>query len=275
MAIIPEIYKKAVTSIGTRTKDGVKWIGTGFFAIRTVDAEGNGRPFLVTNRHVLKDEKTIVLRLRKKDSEAFDTVDVNILDNEKELYYTHPNEKIDIAILPLNGSFFVKNHLDYSAFDIDGHAMDSVTLRQEGVDEGSLIHMLGFPMGLVNVNSTLPICRLGCVARMSDAQIAETQNILVDIQNFPGNSGSPIVTRPEFVSISGTKSLNKSVLLGIVHSYIPYQESLMNTQTRQVVEIRSENSGIAKVHPVELIREVVDLFAKQYSEETEGNVCTV
>ena len=63
------------------------------------------------------------------------------------------------------------------------------------------------------------------------------------------------------------------MLLGIVHSYIPYQETLMNTQTKQVVEIRSENSGIAKVHPVELIREVVDLVVKPYREEANQDTC--
>lgn len=273
MAIIPDFYINAVTAIGTRTASDVNWFGTGFLASRVVDAEGSVRPFLITNRHVLEGERKIVFRLRKKGSEEFDTVDADLYENGNLLYLAHPQPDVDIAVLPLNGSFFVENNLEFSAFNIDEHGMSSDELRNEGVDEGSLIHMLGFPMGLVNVNSTLPICRLGCVARMSAAQIAETRNILVDIQNFPGNSGSPIVTRPEIVSISGTKSLNKSMLLGIVHSYIPYQETLMNTQTKQVVEIRSENSGIAKVHPVELIREVVDLVVKPYREEASQDTC--
>lgn len=105
MAIIPEIYINAVTSIGIHTKDSIKWCGTGFFAIRIVDKDGNGRPFLVTNRHVFEGEDTIVLRLRKKDSEAFDTVDVNINENGKARYYVHPDDAIDIAVLPLNGVF--------------------------------------------------------------------------------------------------------------------------------------------------------------------------
>lgn len=110
--------------------------------------------------------------------------------------------------------------------------------------------------------------RLGCVARNSKTQVDESFNILVDIQNFPGNSGSPIITRPEIVAIEGTKALNKSVLLGIVHSYFPYQEELLNTQTKKIVEIRSENSGIALVHPVEYIREVIDLIQPPYISKT-------
>lgn len=53
------------------------------------------------------------------------------------------------------------------------------------------------------------------------------------------------------------------MLIGIIHAYIPYQEKLVNTQTNNVVEIRSENSGIALMHPVEFIREVIDLFYKK------------
>lgn len=264
MSVLPEFYINAVTAIGIRTTKEVKWIGTGFFAIRTIDAEGNGAPFLITNKHVLEGNDVVVLRLRKKNRSEFVEVDATLKRNGTLLYHVHPNSNIDIAVLPLNGDIIVQQELDYAAFNIDSHAMDSITLRNEGVDEGSLVHMLGFPMGLVNSSSTLPICRLGCVARLSEAQIAETQNFLVDIQNFPGNSGSPIVTRPEITSITGTKALNKSVLIGIVHSYLPYKESLVNTQTNELVEIRSENSGIAMVHPVELIREVVDLFVKCY-----------
>ena len=52
----------------------------------------------------------------------------------------------------------------------------------------------------------------------------------------------------------------KSVLIGIVHSYIPYRESLINSQTHEIVEIRSENSGLALVHPVEYIKEIIDLI---------------
>ena len=267
MAIIPEFFINSVTSIGVRNGAGISWTGTGFFIVRVFDAEGNARPMLVTNKHVLANKCSIVLRLKKRDNSTLDIVDAALYENGVKLYYEHPNANVDIAVLPLNGKFITDNNIEFAAFDIDKHAMTSEELRYEGVDEGTLIHMLGFPMGLVNINSNLPICRLGCIARISAAQILESYNILADIQNFPGNSGSPIVTRPEIVSIEGTKSLNKSVLVGIVHSYIPYRENLINSQTQQVVEIRSENSGIALIHPVEFIREVVDEIVKPFNEK--------
>ena len=264
MAIIPKFYKNAVVSIGVKNQNSdITWIGTGFFVTRAID-ENNVHPFLVTNRHVLQGNSKIVIRMKEKDTENLKEFEDSIIEsdgsNEKPIYVLHPQDNIDIAVLPLNTSFLIENHLDFPAFDIDSNAMTSSELRDNGFEEGSLIFMLGYTMGLVNQSSSLPICRLGCIARISKEQVQEQHNILVDIQNFPGNSGSPIISRPEIVSIQGTKNLDRSVLIGIIHSYIPYEETLINSQTGRFVEVRSENSGLAYVHPVEYVREIIDII---------------
>ena len=258
MAIIPSSYLDAVVSIGIKSDLEREWVGTGFFVVRNVNENGDGRPFLITNRHVLADKDMIVIRMKEKDSDNLKEIEAPLIENNVPLYRLHDNPNVDIAVLPLNGSFIQTNNLEFPCFDIDNNAMVSSDLLENGVDEGSLVYMLGFPMGLVNNTSNLPICRLGCIARLSKEQIAESFNLLVDIQNFPGNSGSPIISRPEILSIEGTKSLNQAVLVGIVHSYIPYREALVNNQTKEVVEIRSENSGLANVHPVEYVLELID-----------------
>ena len=260
MAIIPQFYKNAVVSIGIKKpNDHIVWMGTGFFMTRRADDQGNVRPFLVTNKHVFQGKSSIVIRMKEKGTENLKEIDAPIVkDDGTPTYVLHPQNDIDIAVLPLNGSFITTNNLEFPSFDIDVNAMTSSELRDNGVEEGTLIYMLGYTMGLVNQSSSRPICRLGCIARISEAQIQDQHNILVDIQNFPGNSGSPIINRPELLSIQGTKNLDRSVLVGIIHSYIPYQETLINSQTGKTVEIRSENSGLAYVHPVEYIREIID-----------------
>ena len=213
---------------------------------------------MVTNKHVVMGRKNIIIRMMKKNEATLNDVEAPLDNQEGPIYKLHKESAIDVAVIPLNGKFINEQGYEFPAFDIDEEAMSSKELRDNGVDEGSLIHMLGFPMGLVNLQSMLPICRLGCVARMSEAQINEQKNLLVDIQNFPGNSGSPIILRPEGVHIKGTKNLARSVLVGIIHSYIPYEETLINSQTKRIVEIKSENSGIANAHPVEFIRDIID-----------------
>lgn len=260
MAIIPDSYLNSVVSVGVRTGvSTIAWIGTGFFVGRSAGLKDKVYPLLVSNKHVYEGKDTIVLRMKKRDSEELQVLDAPLKNDDGSLrYITHDLDDIDVAVLPLSAQFIEDHGLDFPCFNIDENALTSNELRSNGADEGTIVYMLGFPMGLVNVSSNMPICRMGCISRMSETQITEQHNILVDIQNFPGNSGSPIITRPEFVSITGTPSLTRSVLIGIVHSYIPYREKLINSQTKEVVEIRSENSGIALVHPVEYIREIID-----------------
>lgn len=260
MSIIPPGFFDCVVSIGVRVSAAeIAWTGTGFFVGRSSGQANKVYPFLISNKHVFKDRETVVIRMKKKDKDELHEVDVPLRNDDGSVrYYIHEQDDVDIAVLPLVAKFIEENKLEFPCFDIDENAMTSIELRENGADEGTIIYMLGFPMGLVNVASNMPICRMGCIARMSNSQINEQHSMLVDIQNFPGNSGSPIVNRPSNIHIEGTSSLPRCVLVGIVHSYIPYQEQLMNTQTKKIVEIRSENSGIANVHPVEYIREIID-----------------
>ena len=55
-------------------------------------------------------------------------------------------------------------------------------------------------------------------------------------------------------------------MIGIIHAYLPYRESLINSQTKEIVEVRSKNSGLALMHPVEYIREVIDMYYKKPKE---------
>lgn len=257
MALIPKFFIEAVVSIGVRNGLSINWIGTGFIIVKPIGKE-KFQPLMVTNRHVLQDNHSVVIRLKENTTGNLKIFDMPLIEDGKLLYSVHDDKNVDIAVVLLNGGFITENNLQFSAFNIEEHALTSDELVKQGGDEGSYVYMLGFPMGLVNVDSNTPICRGGCIARIDDREIRNTKQFLLDIQNFPGNSGSPIITKPEVIGIGNDPVLGKSVLIGIVHGYIPYEEKLINSQTKKVVEIRSENSGIAVVNPVEFIKEVVE-----------------
>lgn len=273
MSLIPSYYFQTVVSIGIYDDNkNAKWIGTGFFVGRIV-SENTYKPFLITNKHVIQNQDIIVIRMVEKNTKNLKSFEIKINQNSSVITY-HPNDNVDIAAITIDGSVIMSENLEFSFFDIDTAAYSSKELRDSGFNEGNLIYMLGYPMGLVNIDSNQPICRMGCVARIDEKQINRSSNVLLDVQNFPGNSGSPVISKPEIISIKGTKHLERSVLIGIVHSYIPYRETLLNTQTKEIVEIRSENSGIANMHPVELIRDVIDIvfpLKKDISQEDNGS----
>lgn len=133
-------------------------------------------------------------------------------------------------------------------------------MKITGVEEGNLVYALGFPMRLVN-DIRAPICRLGCISRIADTFLLRngTPIFLVDAPVFPGNSGGPIISRPEYVSICGTPANTRANLIGILSQYLSYEDKLISQQTGKIRMVQTENSGLTIVHPVDRIKEVVEI----------------
>jgi hypothetical protein len=85
---------------------------------------------------------------------------------------------------------------------------------------------------------------------------------VVDALVFPGNSGGPVILKPELMSIEGTKSNNKSVIIGVIKSYIPYRDVAVSEQTGLPRIIFEDNSGLSIVEPIDHIIETINLIPK-------------
>ncbi len=256
---IPESFINSVVCIGNKKDNGFLPMGTGFIVGRK--ASGNEKsfyPYLVTNNHVLcsflnSPESQMAIRLYEKETHL-----VKVYDVEKNKFTASQDPNIDIAVIQLSGDFLSTKVENFGLIDLDENTYTSNELQDNGGGCGTLVYMLGFPMRLIEDNSCTPLCRIGCVSRMDKVEIKKSKHFLLDIQNFPGNSGSPIFCRGEVASVNGSKPVQKTALIGIVNSYIPYSESLINSQTGKVVEIRTENSGIAVANPTEFIKDLIE-----------------
>lgn len=271
MSLIPESFINAVTSIGILVDDdSAAYIGSGFIVEKTLshDLVVN---LLITNKHVLEGKKEVLIRVINTDGKPIH-VSIPLTKNKKRAYSIHPNPDVDIAAMVLHQGTFEKNNLIYGAINIDKDSICSNDYIKEGGGEGSGIFMLGFPLGLIDEDSLMPICRAGSIARIAKSEIGKTKRILLDLQNFPGSSGSPIVSKPESYSVDGTKAFDCCKLIGIIHSYIPYRETLTNSQTGEIVEVRSENSGIAIANPVEFIHETIQIEMEKYADQIEEEI---
>jgi len=111
------------------------------------------------------------------------------------------------------------------------------------------------------------IVKQGVIARIRDTLAGHTKEFLVDASIFPGNSGGPVVSRPEMIAIQGTKANGNASLLGVVSSYVPYQDVAISMQTKRPRIIFEENSGLASIVPVDYLLEIIDDTVK-----TEENV---
>ena len=78
----------------------------------------------------------------------------------------------------------------------------------EGKTSGLLrFNTFGFPMGQVGKERNYTIVRHGSLARVRDAIVGSSESFLVDTLIFPGNSGGPVVIRPEALAVGGTKGV--------------------------------------------------------------------
>lgn len=264
MAIIPPFFMDAVVALGVEFPDKTKhWIGTGFLVGRKeLENPDKSTVYVITNKHVVQNKGLLYVRFNNNGAVGVMDLPMPLYgDGGVKIFSEHPVQKVDIAAIQIIPQVIIDNNLSLSFFDLDSHSLALEQMKATGVDEGSLVYALGFPMNIVNDSVKAPICRLGCISRVSDAFVNPNtaEPFLVDAQTFPGNSGGPIVSRPEHLSINGTPHNTNANLIGILSGYIPYRETLYSRQTGRDRMIQEENSGLTVVHPVDRIKETVEL----------------
>lgn len=265
--ITPQNMLDAVVSIGIRIPNSDPfWTGTGFIVSQKIGGSDNNlRYYLITNKHVVKRYKKIVIRFNLKGEPPDKDYDILLIDeNGNKWYSEHPDENSDVIACEINTYSFIEDKTIWLSFDLDQQALTLEQMEKKYLHEGSLVYALGFPMGIVDFKNT-PIFRLGCISRIRDAYALKHEHptFLVDAQTFPGNSGGPIINKQEIIIENGKPMIIDSHLVGILSNYISYHDLLYSKQTDRIKMDLEENSGITIVHPVDRIKEVVELEYKR------------
>lgn len=267
MAIIPQFFKDSVVALGiVTTQKKMLWIGTGFLVGRREKSNFNkATVYILTNKHVVENQSLLFVRFNNENTIGVKDLPMSLLENGVLNYSKHPDPKSDIVAIRIAPDVIKKENLTLEVITLDDCSLTLQQMKDTGVDEGSLVYALGFPMNLVDESIKTPICRLGCISRIADAFLnpEKANSFLVDAQTFPGNSGGPIINRPELISIEGTPTNKSANLIGILSAYIPYRDTLVSQQTNVNMMIQQENSGLTVVHPVDRIKEVVELEWKR------------
>jgi Trypsin-like peptidase domain len=252
-----------------------KWVttGTGFFYGYLVKhhedhTKREYRVFLVTAKHVIQShiDKGFDIRVRINSEDP----NTPVLDFElpralgPDHWFPHPKDDIDVAVIGLNLDFLKQHNITPSFFTSDGTAANRAKLKAREVATGDGIFVLGFPMGLTGEQRNYVIVRQGCIARISEMLDGAAPDFLVDAPAYPGNSGGPVILRPEFVAIEGTKNQGDAALLGLVKSYLPYEDIAISLQTNQPRISFQENSGLALILPTDFIDETIEALIARF-----------
>ncbi len=266
MALIPPHFFDCVIAIGVReNSDHIKWIGTGTLIGRLFrkvsEGESEYHIYIVTNRHVLKKHKTAVVRFNPMEAEPAKDFDIPLFDSNG-IPYWQAHSKADLAAIGIDADFLKQEKVSYSFFKSDSQSMILSEMVQNGVSEGDFIYVLGFPMGIVDLDRQYVIARSGIIARLRDAQEKRGLEYLVDASVFPGNSGGPVIYKPEIISVEGTRSVARPSLIGIVSGYLSFKDNAVSQQTGKTRVVFEENSGLATVIPMDYVLETIDFCFK-------------
>lgn len=274
MALIPPFFPDCVVAIGIEdpSGEGRKWVASGFlYGHNIADNEGDTksyRVYLITNRHVFENLLAVYLRFNPRTNEPAREYTLNLLNESgTSLWFPHPNAKIDVAVIAINFNLLQEHAMQAVYFRSDQHVANIDKLNELGITEGDFAYVLGFPMGLVGGERNAVIVRSGTIARIRDALARANQEYLIDAFVFPGNSGGPVVSKPEALAIQGTKSQGAAYLIGIVKSYVSYQDVAVSLQSKRPRVIFEENSGLAAIHPIDFVQEAI----KGHLKLVEGN----
>jgi S1-C subfamily serine protease len=250
---LPPSYLDAVVAIGTTPEN---CIASGFLYSYLLPGqeqieEGKKKAqfYLVTNRHVFENLDEVFVRVNPQDGKNARSFSLTLKDTV--LAYPHPDPEIDVAVVPTEGEWLRRAGLQHSYFRDDTDVAFRRQLADLGISEGQFVYILGFPLGLVTERNFV-VVRHGSLARVRDALLGLSHEYLVDTFVFPGNSGGPVVFKPE------TPNGLPGYLIGMVSGYISYREEAISKQTGTTRVVFEENSGLASVIPIDYVQDCIE-----------------
>ncbi len=224
----------AVTRVTTVQDTNEKTNATGFFF------ERDGRLYLVTARHVLKDEASnhhpdsLLIELHVDPANAVKATQflIPLFRDGKSLWHEGVDSAggVDVAAIELDRSALPET-LSLKAF-----TPDHLVTQFDEIEVGTSILIVGFPLGFQDTLHHLPVARQGIIATSFGLRFQGEGYFLTDARMHRGASGAPVVARAA-AGQSGREDLSW-LLLG-VHT------SRMDVNNRDVAEDERLNLNCA------------------------------
>jgi S1-C subfamily serine protease len=244
MSLIPPHYLNAVLSIEIENKQAngeikKQSIATGFLVGKEMGENENKEKmfklFIVTNRHVFQNQKNkqflkeVFFRFNTLENKSHYFKTSLLKEDSSPLWHMHDNEKVDLAILPINANAIQEENINFYFFKGQDlfYAKD---FESKNISTGDGLFVLGFPMSISGKLRNFVIVRQGIIARV-DEEILEDQYFYIDASAYPGNSGGPVIHKPEIVEITGTRSNPSAGLIGVISSGETYSDVAISQQT--------------------------------------------
>ncbi|CUI36228.1 S1 family peptidase [Achromobacter xylosoxidans] len=215
------------TTVLIHTDKGGKFgRGTGFLFMYVYNDGSLGLPVIVTNKHVVKDAKTLTIRLSissPSDNNKRTGFATYTLFDWEDHWFPHTDEDVDLGVLAIAPIFHDLESKGHQGFGNMFAEADLIKPEErDALKAVEPILMVGYPRGLSDELHNLPLTRKGITATPANVPFNGKREFLIDCACFPGSSGSPVVHAGErefFVENGGAFMKTPPLrLLGILHS---------------------------------------------------------
>lgn len=279
MALLFENHLKSLVAVGQYTGEN-KFICDstsfliGFVAQKSEKPEEQRyRLFLVTNKHVFEGRESVQLRFNTAEGKTTTFKQDLFFPNKEIRWLAHENSDIDLALLNVNPQILQSNGVQpiFIAEEFFAYFKD---FNEIGISAGDDVYVIGFPMGIAGEEQNYPCVKAGLISRIDKEVVNMKKQFIIDSSIFPGNSGGPVVLKPTSISLEGTKAVGKSFLIGVISSYLPYEDKLYTHQTNphSVVSLTRENSGLSFCVPMDFIKDIYDKWIANQKQIEEPQV---
>lgn len=189
-----QLFFTTVYLAGKDAADGT-WTGTGFIVNYATDEE-KLVPILVTNKHVLAGAVELSVRLVRSGPDGnpvLGATETVVGGFNPEAWLGHPDPSVDVAVLPLGPIVYQMEKEGrpafYRAFSTEQMLTEAQALELDAIEQ---VTFVGYPNGLFDTESFLPIARRGQTATPLQNNYRGAPAFLIDASVFGGSSGSPV-----------------------------------------------------------------------------------
>lgn len=252
--------------------------GTGFLVARSTEGD-QVRVFVVTNKHVihrdpaqrgLVPEVTVHFNIKEPDGSRGKASGKLPLANADGTMRCreHSDPDTDVFAIEVTDIMVLNPKLDKRWATYDDFAVAAKRTELD-ISVGEDIVTVGYPLGLRQGDSNLPLIRQGLISTAIGSLVRDKvqapgggvrdralRAFLIDGATVPGSSGSPVILKPVIGRLQGNSIMMGSVapvLLGIVAEtkYAPVQLG---------TGVIPGFAGLGLAFEVETIRETIELF---------------
>ena len=216
MAMLPADYMNAVVSVGKW--DGGYWeLGTGFLAkFGIFEHQGTDLSIwmVLSNVHVAKERVTHI-KFAPREGESPEVVP--LYEMTKDPWITDP-EGADVAgiWIPADCALVAQRTYECTWLGVGTPTLDEI----DGIAEGDGVFIIGFPDIGQRPLDFNPVVRGGVISQFQNYRRGASETFLIDAPAYPGNSGGPVIVRPQALALEGTQRTTNAYLMGVVTAYV-------------------------------------------------------